>query len=282
MELKIGWLYPSLMNIYGDYGNVLTLKKRSEWREVKIKVVEIDQETKQVPSVDLLFMGGGQDRQQVICSQDLLKNKKGFVADHVESEKPALFVCGAYQLMAKFYHPLAEDEMGNFNPQNFKASDASFKSKEGADLEGIGVFDAYTLHYGPRKPRCIGNVAVDLNPNLYSEIQTIYSSKSLTTIVGFENHGGRTYPMGKWGQKISPLGKVKKGFGNNGEDQTEGAIYKNSLATYLHGPILPKNPHLADWLIFKALKGKYGIEKLEPLDDLLEWQAHEAILKKIS
>ena len=125
-------------------------------------------------------------------------------------------------------------------------------------LPGLGIFDMVTLS-GFGKPRLIGNVVVETQ---------------FGKIVGFENHSGRTY-LGA----VRPFGNVLKGFGNNGEDKTEGAIYKNCLATYSHGPLLPKNPHIADWLIAKALEVKYGKRvPLEPLDDILEWKAHRQML----
>jgi len=147
---------------------------------------------------------------------------------------------GGSQLMGKFYRPA-----------------------EGPDLKGLGVFDAETYHFGKKKPRCIGNVAVSWGDK---------------TLVGFENHGGRTY----LGEGVKPLGKVLCGHGNNSEDKTEGAVYKNAFGTYLHGALLPKNPHFADHLIELTLKNKYGPKvTLEPLDDTLEWKAHRAALRKL-
>ena len=289
MKLTLTWLYPKLMNIYGDYGNVLTIKKRCEWRGIDLKIIEVGAGDCVPQNTDLVFMGGGQDFQQTICAEDLLQ-KKDAIFNLVESEVPALFVCGGYQLMGHFYHPLTEKEMENFDPEEFGKNfdietikTGEYESKKGADLKGIGLFDIYTVHFGPAKPRLIGNVALKLNFNLYTQIRSIFQKSStgnrlLETLVGFENHGGRTYPKNSWTNELQLLGKIVKGFGNNGEDQTEGAIYKNAIGSYLHGPILPKNPHLADFLIVKALKNKSTFDTLQPLDDSLALLAHSTML----
>ena len=240
--LTIGWLYPELMSTYGDRGNILVLQKRCTLRGIKTVILPIDQQTsaKQIESVDILFGGGAQDREQEIVMRDL-HTKKTTITTLIEHNKPALFVCGAPQLIGKYYEPA-----------------------EGKRIEGLGIFDMYTKHPGPKQDRLIGNVIVKV------QRQTLPLSDSF--VVGFENHGGRTY----LGKTAKPFATVVKGFGNNGEDGTEGIVYKNAIGSYLHGPLLPKNPEIADWIIAKALEIKYG--KMMPLSSLDDTLANEAKL----
>ncbi|MGI8419369.1 MAG: type 1 glutamine amidotransferase [Candidatus Levyibacteriota bacterium] len=253
-KFTIGWLYPQLMSTYGDRGNILVLQKRSAWRGIKTEIMSIDQNTsaKEIAQVDLLFGGGAQDREQEIVMRNLLK-KKAAIKELVEKDKPALFVCGAPQLMGNYYEP-----------------------GEGERIEGLGIFDMYSKHPGPHQERLIGNVVAKVHTE---NLSTLYSPfPILTTLVGFENHGGRTY----LGERAKPFAKVLKGFGNNGEDGTEGVVYKNAIGSYLHGPLLPKNPEIADWLINTALQVKYKKEiQLNPLDDMLEENAKDAIIQKL-
>lgn len=246
-KLIIGWLYPGLMNIYGDKGNITTLVKRCEWRGIKAEVKELnpgflDAELK---SCDLLVMGGAQDRQQTIVNDDL-RNHHKLLSELIENGSPGLYVCGGFQFLGKYY-----------------------KEADGSVVDGLGIFDLYTENPGENIERLIGNIAIQPSFDLNSK-SSILNGQSI--IVGFENHGGRTH----LGQQIQPFGKVLKGFGNN-ENGTEGAKYKNSFGTYMHGPILPKNPHFADYLIKLALK----VNELPELDDTLEWQAHDAIAKRL-
>jgi len=259
MKLVVGWLYSDLMSLYGDRGNIICLTKRCQWRKIDVEVREISLNTsyKQLATCSMLFMGGAQDRQQKLAAQDLQENKGSTIKEMIENFIPGLFICGAYQFMGHFYRPA-----------------------EGEDIPGLGIFDLYTVHPGKTKKRRIGNIVTKItNPQLLiTQLPACRQAGSITTLVGFENHGGRTY----LGEKVEPLGKVIKGYGNNGEDRTEGCVYKNAIGSYLHGPILPKNPHLADFLIKLALEKKYGNEiKLEPLDDVLEWQAHKFMLQKL-
>lgn len=248
MKLIIAWLYPDLMSTYGDRGNIICLAKRCRSRNIETEVANITLETKisELEKCDLIFMGGAQDRQQKLAGEDFLKLKGPIVKKLVEDNIPALFVCAAYQAVGHYYRPY-----------------------KGADIPGPGIFDLTTVHPGDQAKRLIGNIAAEfINVDELKE----------KTIVGFENHGGRTY----LGPKMTPLAKVLKGFGNNGEDGYEGAIYKNAVGSYCHGPILPKNPHLADRLISRALEVKYGkVVELEPLDDTVEWKAHNFMLKKL-
>jgi CobQ-like glutamine amidotransferase family enzyme len=252
-QLRIGWLYPELMSTYGDRGNITVLQKRCEWREINVEMVPIDETTpnSQLATLNLLFGGGAQDREQEIVMQNLRKQEKA-IKSLVEKGIPALFVCGSPQLMGNYYEPA-----------------------EGKRIEGLGIFDMVTQHPGPDKERLIGNLIADilwenLSPNPYT--------LTPSSVVGFENHGGRTY----LGSKVKPFAKVIKGYGNNGEDGTEGVVYKNAIGCYLHGPLLPKNPQIADYLIAKALQVKYGKEiALNPLDDDLEQRAKAAIAKRL-
>lgn len=239
MKITIGWLYPELMSTYGDRGNIFVLTKRCEWRKIQTEVIPIGFNTtkEDLESCDIIFGGGAQDRQQGIAIDDLLK--KGPVLKKLFARGvPGLFVCGSPQLLGHYY-----------------------MTGDGKKLTGLGIFDMESKHFGKSKPRCIGN--------------TVGKLADGKTIVGFENHGGRTY----LGKGVKPFATIMKGCGNNGEDSTEGAVYKNCIATYSHGPFLPKNPHIADQLITKALEIKYKKKiTLKPLDDTLEWQAHERML----
>ncbi len=275
LSLALGHLYPEQLNLYGDRGNILTLRRRCELRGIKLRVVGLGIGDALDPDeYDLLFIGGGQDKEQAPVAQDLYDIKGIGLWAAVEDDMPVLAVCGGFQLLAHYYRPA-----------------------EGPDMRGLGVFDAWTIHKGAHVARCIGNVALSWNGS---------------TLVGFENHGGRTY-LGT----AKPLGRVLKGYGNNAEDHSEGAIYRQAFGTYLHGSLLPKNPHFADYLISLALQRKYGrseqslvqaaiaastnAELLHPstknplqfatldattaqlsfLDDTLEWEAHATMLERL-
>ncbi len=254
--LSICHLYPDLMNTYGDYGNIITLVKRCQWRGIDATVSNIsigDSLSTSHSDFDLFFFGGGQDRQQAIVAGDL-KNKAGNLKAAIENAAVLLSVCGGYQLL-----------------QNY------FKTLKGAIIPGIGLFDAYTVGSTTRMTQ---NLLVEINPELKSRIDSTYQStinnqQSTINLIGFENHSGKTY----LGKSLKPLGRVLVGAGNNGEDKTEGAVHKNAFGCYLHGSLLPKNPHFADYLISKALERRSGIVKLNRLDDTIEWQAHESAIK---
>jgi len=253
MKLIIGWLYPELMSTYGDRGNIIVLQKRCEWRGIETEIINIDQTTtdKQLMTIDLLFGGGAQDREQEIVMKDLQK-KKSIIKKLIENNMPSLFVCGAPQLIGRYYEPSA-----------------------GKRIEGLGIFDMYSQHPGPQKDRLVGNVVAKIETDNLTNHQFLISNPYL---VGFENHGGRTY----LGKNIKPFAKVLKGFGNNDEDGTEGVVYKNAIGSYLHGPLLPKNPQIADWLITKALEVKYKKEiKLETIDDSLEQKAKSIVANRL-
>ncbi len=255
-KLIIGWLYPDLMSTYGDRGNILVFQNRCAKRDIDCEIMPINQETtpKQINTVDLIFGGGSQDREQEIVMRDLKGKKQDAIRERIEDDVPALFVCGSPQLMGKWYEPAV-----------------------GQRIEGLGIFDIETSNPGPDAPRLIGNTVARVSwENLNSNAEKLVANSPF--IVGFENHGGRT----RLGKHAKPFAKVIKGFGNNGDDGTEGVVYKNAIGCYFHGPFLPKNPHIADFIIQRALEVKYKKEiTLKLLDDNLEWQAHQAIVKRL-
>lgn len=257
MRLTIGYLFPDLMNIYGDNGNIIALKKRAEWRGIQILIKNFSIENKlSEGEADILFFGGGQDQAQELVSRDLTSSIKGkVIKTEVERGVPLLSICGGYQLLGEYYQPHNKPK-----------------------LPGVRIFPAYTV---AGEKRMIGNVIVKSHESLAISLEQgkshDYRLKTKDFLVGFENHSGKTFLY----KEAQPLGKIITGFGNNSEDKTEGCIYKNAIGTYLHGPLLPKNPHLTDWLLTKALETKYERKiKLEPLDDTLEYKAHRAIISK--
>jgi CobQ-like glutamine amidotransferase family enzyme len=236
--LRLGHLYPTLMNVYGDRGNIICLQRRCGRRGIDLQVTALglraplDRE-----EFDLLFMGGAQDREQRLVSDDLVRMKGPALRAAAEAGVVVLAVCGGYQLAGHFY-----------------------RGADGEELRGAGVLDLQTVHPGPRAKRLIGNLVARWSGG---------------ELAGFENHGGRTY----LGPGCEPLAEVVKGFGNDGESGFEGARYKNVFGTYLHGPLLPKNPEFADHLISLALARRYGEGALAPLDDALETRAHAAAVR---
>jgi CobQ-like glutamine amidotransferase family enzyme len=230
MKLRVCSLYPELMNIYADRGNMQILRARCEWRGIGFDLAGATLGDGLDPDAhDLFYMGGGQDRDQALCARDMVATKKAALHAAAERGAVVLAVCGGYQLLGHEY------EM------------------EGERLPGVGLVDLRTVR--EPGPRLIGNCAIEAD---------LGGGRSV--IAGFENHGGRTY----LGAGEQPLGRVLKGFGNNGKDGLEGVRRGNVIGTYLHGPLLPKNVALADRLIELAL----GVE-LERLDgDALEDAAH--------
>jgi|SRR5581483_592311 len=253
-SITIGWLYPELMSTYGDRGNIITLTKRCEWRDIQVETLKLDVGFKvsELEKCNLLFMGGAQDTQQKIVAEDL-KKKSTVLKKMIEDGVPGLYICGAYQFLGNYY-----------------------KEADRTIIKGLEILDVHTENPGQKAERLIGNISVEFrNPQKTTSEQFVMNTHVL---VGFENHGGRTY----LGKGVLPMSTVLQGYGNNGMDKTEGAEYKNSFGTYLHGPILPKNPDFADLLITLALEKKYGeLGNLKTLDDSLEILAKESILKKI-
>jgi CobQ-like glutamine amidotransferase family enzyme len=245
------------MNIYGDRGNILCLARRCRDRGVEAEVTELGLGDRLDPAQhDLIFIGGAQDREQRRVADDLRSVKGEALREAIESGVTVLAVCGGYQLFGRFY-----------------------REASGEELQGLGIFDLSTEHPGPGARRLIGNVVAELCPEPRPELaEGPAEAWEQGTLVGFENHGGRTY----LGVGARPLARVRSGFGNNGRDGTEGARYRNAFGTYLHGSLLPKNPRFADRLIELALRRTCGDDvQLAPLDDKLEELAHEAALRLV-
>ncbi len=239
-RFTVGWLYPDLMNIYGDRGNILTLTQRMHWRGWDARVVELPKGREEgIEEVDVFFFGGGQDREQAIVYDDLLERKALPLGSAITEGAAMLAVCGGYQMLGHYY-----------------------QTADGERLPGIGLLDLYTEAGSQRH---IGNVVV--------ESEGLGLSPS--TLVGFENHSGRTF----LGPGLKPLGRVRVGSGNNGADGGEGLAHGTIFGTYMHGSLLPKNPHLADHVILTALRRR-GVDVLEPLDDSAELEAHRRILER--
>lgn len=243
-QLKIAHLYPEQMNIYGDRGNILTLRQRALWRGIDATVeairpgMEVDW-----ASYDLAFFGGGQDSGQTLIAEDFVVHQREGLERAIERDLVMLAICGGYQLLGHY-----------------------FMTFTGEKLPGIGVLDVHTVG---GVERLIGNIVVELSEGL----------GSASRLVGFENHSGRTY----LGPESRPLGRVVHGYGNNGEDHTEGAIYRNVYGCYMHGSLLPKNPLFADHLITLALAHRYGEAiPLQPLDDRLEATAHDVMVARVA
>ncbi|HEY9846287.1 MAG TPA: hypothetical protein V6D03_08820 [Candidatus Caenarcaniphilales bacterium] len=233
-------LYPNMMNLYGDRGNVLTLEQRCRWHGLEPQVASVDLGEKvDFTAFDIICIGGGQDREQKLICHDFEQVKGKSLHEAVEDDVVLVAVCGGYQLMGQYY-----------------------TTGDGAQLPGLSIFDVWTQ---AGSTRMIGNVVIETE--LVGQLRTL---------VGFENHSGHTF----LGPRATPLGYVRKGYGNNGADRTEGVVYKNSIGTYLHGSMLPKNPSFADWLISRALERRYGEVELRRLDNDIEERAHDAVLKR--
>lgn len=235
--LRVAHLYPELLNLYGDGGNILVLRKRLEWRGIGCEVREVHIDDRpSFSDVDIVFIGGGSDREQRIVCEHLLAERSELAA-YVEDGGVLAAVCGGYQLLGHSY--LMGDEK----------------------VEGLSLVDLYTDR---GSPRLIGNIAIE-------------SRISAQPIVGYENHGGRTH----LGEGVEPLGHVVHGHGNDGESGYEGCLYKNIVGTYIHGPLLPKNPGVADYLIGRALERRCGDATLEPLDDAFELAANDTMYQRL-
>lgn len=256
MKLSIGWLYPNLMSTYGDRGNVICLQQRCRWRDFEVEIVPLDRDTEiaEFERVDLIVGGGAQDRQQEIVMRDLRGAKADTLRTLLEANTPGVFTCGSPQLLGHYYEPAL-----------------------GQRIEGLGLLDLISKHPGIDARRCIGNLVFEITASpIAEELHSILGEPPIA--IGFENHGGRTYL-----NDVQPLGKVISGLGNNGEDGWEGAFCGNAIATYAHGPLLPKNPFIADWLIKKALQRKYQTEvNLIKLPDALAYEARKAMLQRLN
>ena len=236
MMIRIAHLYPDMLNLYGDRGNIIALTKRMTERGISVQTDSITMgKSFNADDYDILFIGGGQDFEQDVLLDDLKKGKDIEINKAIHNGTVMLAICGGYQMLGKYY-----------------------KTYDGKMLEYMGALNFYTEG---KEERMIGNYA--------------FKTKEGIEIVGFENHSGRTY----LGKGVEPLGKMIKGYGNNGEDGTEGVRFKNTFGTYSHGPVLPKNPDFADLLISKALENKYGKADLIKLDDSLEEKARAQVKK---
>lgn len=240
-------MYSKSLNIYGDMGNIISLKYRAERRNIDLEVVNTEIGGEMIEA-DIYFIGGGQDKDQIRVYKDLLSHKD-FIKSEVEKGKVFLLICGGYQLFGKF-----------------------FVDGDGNRIEGLNILDIETQALDSTvASRCIGNVVVELNEEFIEKwnINTNFSNY----LVGFENHGGQTKLLS---DQIKPIGNVVSGFGNNSIDKVEGCFYKNIIGSYLHGSLLPKNPHLTDAVLQKALKNKYGeTVEFESLEFEIEKKAHE-------
>lgn len=236
--LTIVHLFPELLNLYGDGGNVITLRRRLEWRGLPVQVEEVGMgDAMDFTRADIVFIGGGADREQLIA-KDAMMARKAELSAYVENGGVLLAVCGGYQFLGHHY------TMGN------------------EVIEGLGIVDMETVR---GESRLIGNAAIQ-------------SDISAMPIVGFENHGGRT----TLGSGVTPLGRcLGSAHGNNGEDGLEGVLHHNLVGTYLHGPLLPKNPQVADWLLARAYEQRGETAPLAPLDDAVEIEANRVMAQRL-
>lgn len=241
MELKICHMYPDVLNLYGDRGNVMCLVQRLKWRGIDASVTKLPiGSPSSLAGFDIVFIGGGQDFEQEVLLSDLHRGKAREIRSAVEDGVTFLTICGGYQMLGQYY-----------------------ETYDGKRCDFIGAIDYATVG---SQQRMIGNYKF-----------RCVDAAGGSLVVGFENHSGKT----RLGSSVSPLGTVITGFGNNGEDKTEGVLYKNVFGTYSHGPMLPKNPQFCDHLLKTALEHRYGHVELSPLDDAAETAAHDEMCAKL-
>ncbi len=241
MELKICHMYPDVLNLYGDRGNVMCMTRRLAWRGISASVTKLPiGVSASLADYDLVFIGGGQDFEQQVLLEDLHRGKDREIRAAVEDGLTFLTICGGYQMLGSYY-----------------------ETYDGRRCDFIGALDIYTVG---SKTRMIGNYKFKCGPESGGSV-----------VVGFENHSGKT----RLGSGMKPLGTVLSGFGNNGEDSSEGVRWKNVFGTYSHGPLLPKNPEFCDHVLLTALQRKYGTAELAPLDDGAELLAHDEMCAKL-
>ena len=235
MKITIAHLYPDLLNLYGDNGNITALTYRLSKRGIEADVIEYGIEDRiDFENSDIIFIGGGSDSElKTVCSK--MCEYKADLKTYAENGGCILAVCGGFQILGNYYM------LGN------------------EKIEATGVLNIHADH---NPTRLIGDIVTE-------------SELIGTKIVGFENHAGRM-DIGTH----TPIGKVIAGYGNNSESGYEGVVYKNVIASYMHGPLLPKNPLLTDYIISKAIENRYGSFELAPLDDTLENLAHDYIVDK--
>ena len=241
LKIVAGHLYPDYLNIYADRGNMAVLERRAAWRGIGFEYEAISVGDPVRPGHhDLLYLGGGQDREQAIIAPVLAARGEA-IREAADGGAIVLGVCGGYQLLGRFY-----------------------RDRAGAELPGVGLFDLFTV---AGEKRMIGDVLLEceLDPG------------ERRTLAGFENHAGRT----TLGATAQPLGRVVAGFGNDGGSGLEGCRRGRAIGTYLHGPLFPRNPWLADWLLAQALAHRYGEPpELEPLTDDFEAAAHRVAAER--
>jgi lipid II isoglutaminyl synthase (glutamine-hydrolysing) len=259
-QLRIAHLYPEQMNIYGDRGNILALSRRCAWRGIDVDLLAVGVGADvDWTEVDIAFFGGGQDSGQALIAEDFVVRHGPALRTTIDDGLVLLSICGGYQLLGHTY-----------------------VTHTGEQLPGVGVFEARTVG---GDVRLIGNIVVDADlrtedRGLRTEFDSLSPQSSVlsTRLVGFENHSGRTY----LGPGARPLGRVLAGHGNNGEDGSEGAVYRNAFGCYMHGSLLPKNPQFADHLIGLALERRYGPSAtLVPLRDDLELMAQRTMVGRL-
>ena len=241
-EIKILYLYPDMLELYGDFGNIQVLRYRLEKRGIKATIVpySIGDATPNFNDYDIVFAGGGADQEQSILAKDLLQYREN-IKESIDNGVFFLLICGAYQLFGKYYKGVEENI-----------------------IPGLEIFNYYTEAINDRKKRCIGNIVINVNLD-----------GNETKVIGFENHGGQTFDI------KTPFGDVLLGNGNKFGDNKEGFFQKNVIATYLHGPLLSKNPELADYIIKYCLDRKYNENTvLEPLNDEFENKCREQLLNE--
>jgi len=241
MELKICHIYPDLLNLYGDRGNIAVLAQRCRARGIDASVHPLPLgERGEFSEYDLFFIGGGQDADQALLLDEIRGWRGQEIQAAIEDGKTLLAICGGYQLLGH-----------------------SYRTWDGKEMDCIGALDFYSVG---DKTRMIGDYMFQWD-----------EPPGGIKVVGFENHSAKTF----LGSGVRPFGKILAGYGNNGEDGTEGVRYHNVFGTYSHGPLLPKNPILADWLIRLALERKYGTAELASLDDTLEERAHQYMVERL-
>ena len=241
MKLRICHLYPDVLNLYGDGGNIICMQQRLKWRGIDSEVTRVMiGDVLHLSDFDLLFIGGGQDFEQEVLLPDLQRGKDREIRAAIEDGLTVLTICGGYQMLGQYY-----------------------ETYDGIRCDFIGALDLYTI--GSHQ-RMIGN--------------TVYRCSDAcggSILVGFENHSGKTW----LGPSVQPLAEVMVGYGNNGEDKTEGARFLNVFGSYSHGPLLPKNPVFCDHILSVALEHRFGACNLEPLQDDAETDAHRAMLERL-
>ena len=238
-SIRVVTLYDDVMNVYADRGNLLAIQHRAARRGIGVEAIAASLGDPLPEAPDLVLIGGGQDREQRRIADELCGHGPTLRA-WADEGVAMLAVCGGFQLFGRWY-----------------------RDTSGVTLTGAGVFDVTTVAPGPGQERCIGDIVVRA------------TLPEIGEVVGFENHGGRTY----LGPGAEPFARVEYGRGNNGADGTEGAIYHSAIGTYLHGSVLPKNPRLLDWLLARAILHRTGsLPVLPPLEDEFESRAHKAAI----